>query len=656
MFFGDFNASTCGGRVNYAPAHANNPTTIADQAFAEFIESTNGTVIPPARSTWKHPFGGLNGQEAKLDFGIVYNLHEELAEAEVDWISPLHDHARVSFTIGNTVWGNIQPPKPALAPQRTPQSDKLKLEQMLPVRSVVDETCTPLALQLLDPQNQLSSSDSVQLLLDTRRSLFATLVPKRLQGMSKGKLMAHRNAEQREAITHIVSLQKALDKPLHLGKLSLAAEESFHIMDLRTELLLSREEMLAAVRKGPWKRAVETLLSSKKQLLEDTTNKQILSSRWQLEERERKAFKKEWASFSKEESSRVTLEEINQKTVVGLLVQELIPALDTAFPWEPGVWNMPDTHATMTHSSTKVATLRMAINLPNSTSDTDSGVGQIGSRGINTQDGFMWISEKPDAPVLLAEWASDIRRLTSTEAPFTLDEGFHRSIEIKTSYLPTVRDLLHRSSSWSTSHALARSLLYDTGPWKDTNRDSVIEQSYETSGLPPQACCPNLMCSNVKPVVVSGIRPTPAQSSEEPPIFTSERYLDCFCPSCWRFQDFRHNKNTVKDWSFMRNPLESGKKIEEPFLSKGLKGPLTDTEMQKVVDFYLKINKSPGPDKFQAELIKTMPPEQIRVLQKWLNEILAKGELVTKVTEAEMAGRLALLHKGGSKSDQISHW
>jgi hypothetical protein len=78
--------------------------------------------------------------------------------------------------------------------------------------------------------------------------------------------------------------------------------------------------MLSAVKKGTWKRAVETLLSSKKQFLEDTTNKQVLSSRWQVEEQERKAFKKEWASFSKEESSRVTLEEINQKTVVGLLV------------------------------------------------------------------------------------------------------------------------------------------------------------------------------------------------------------------------------------------------------------------------------------------------------------------------------------------------
>jgi len=69
--------------------------------------------------------------------------------------------------------------------------------------------------------------------------------------MSKGKLMSHRNASQREPITHIVSLQKALDKPLHLGKLSLASEESFHIMDLRTELFLSREEMLASVKKGP---------------------------------------------------------------------------------------------------------------------------------------------------------------------------------------------------------------------------------------------------------------------------------------------------------------------------------------------------------------------------------------------------------------------
>ena len=51
-----------------------------------------------------------------------------------------------------------------------------------------------------------------------------------------------------------------------------------------------------------------------------------------------------------------------------------------------------------------------------------------------------------------------------------------------------------------------------------------------------------------------------------------------------------------------------------------------------------------------------MSPEQIRVLQQWLNEVLTKGELTTKVTEKEMEGKLALLHKGGVKSDQIAHW
>jgi hypothetical protein len=75
-----------------------------------------------------------------------------------------------------------------------------------------------------------------------------------------------------------------------------------------------------------------------------------------------------------------------------------------------------------------------------------------------------------------------------------------------------------------------------------------------------------------------------------------------------------------------------------------------------VVDFYLKNSKDPGPDKFQAELIKTMSPEQIRVLQQWLNEVLTKGDLVTKVTEEEMEGKLALLHKGGPKVDQVAHW
>ena len=110
---------------------------------------------------------------------------------------------------------------------------------------------------------------------------------------------------------------------------------------------------------------METLLSSKKQFLKGTTNKQILRNHWKLEERERQAFVKEigWARFSKEETSRMTIVEINQRTVVGLTMQELIPSLETAYPWESAGWNTSGTHTVMTHSSIKVFTLCMNTNL-----------------------------------------------------------------------------------------------------------------------------------------------------------------------------------------------------------------------------------------------------------------------------------------------------
>ena len=197
MLFGDLNAIIQGGRLDYAPVHVKNPTTITDQVFTEFVEVTKGTLVPTTQVTWKNPFGGIKGQEAKLDFGIVYNLQEEIVESTVEWISPSHDHARVSFTVGDTVWGNIQSPESVLTPPNTLESDKMKLEQMLPLLSIIDENCTPLVFQLLDSQNPISNRDSVQQLLETHRSLFLKLTPKKQREKPRAKLLAHRNAEQR---------------------------------------------------------------------------------------------------------------------------------------------------------------------------------------------------------------------------------------------------------------------------------------------------------------------------------------------------------------------------------------------------------------------------------------------------------------------------
>ncbi len=188
----------------------------------------------------------------------------------------------------------------------------------------------------------------------------------------------------------------------------------------------------------------------------------------------------------------MTLGELNQRTVVGLTMQELIPSLETAYPWEPGGWNTSGTHTVMTHSSIKVFTLCINTNLHPSAISTEPYTGQIGAGGINTRNGFLWLAEGSDAPALLEEWAREVSRQTDSKTQHSIEERLLIMIIIRTSYLPEIRDILQSSSNWSTTHALSRSLLYDTGPWGDTNRDSVIEQVYEASGLPPQACCPNL--------------------------------------------------------------------------------------------------------------------------------------------------------------------
>jgi hypothetical protein len=210
ILLGDVNASIPGGRTKYAPPSDDNPTTIADQTFANFVETTKGTIVPPAQGSWEKPFDGIKGKEAKFDFAVVYNLDEDVTDGYTDWISPLHDHTRVSLAIGNFIRGDIPIPKPVSHPKEKKIQTRLKLEDIMPHLPFVDEICTPLSEQILGDHKRgdIISSDGVDLLLNTRMTTLLQNQPDQTTKKTKIKLMAYRNTEQRESKVHIMSSKR----------------------------------------------------------------------------------------------------------------------------------------------------------------------------------------------------------------------------------------------------------------------------------------------------------------------------------------------------------------------------------------------------------------------------------------------------------------
>ena len=94
--------------------------------------------------------------------------------------------------------------------------------------------------------------------------------------------------------------------------------------------------MLEAVKTGPWRQTVESHLTWKKQVLEDITTKQLRDNRWKDVKRAEQEFKEAngQANFAEENSTKRTLEEIHQDTVIGFYIQELITSADHPHPWD----------------------------------------------------------------------------------------------------------------------------------------------------------------------------------------------------------------------------------------------------------------------------------------------------------------------------------
>ena len=93
-------------------------------------------------------------------------------------------------------------------------------------------------------------------------------------------------------------------------------------------------------------------------------------------------------------------------------------------------------------------------------------------------------------------------------------EMWKKTSTVRVKNLVDLRDLLQTSTNWDPSYVLERKLIHTSGPWANTDRDAVLDQGYETSGLLPQTCYPK--CNNQKPVIVSGVREITDTSKQGP--------------------------------------------------------------------------------------------------------------------------------------------
>lgn len=71
-----------------------------------------------------------------MDFVVVYKLDEDVTDGYTDWISPLKDHARVSFTIGDLIWGDIAYFKTGLTIQGGKDANKVKARRHYPTLNI----------------------------------------------------------------------------------------------------------------------------------------------------------------------------------------------------------------------------------------------------------------------------------------------------------------------------------------------------------------------------------------------------------------------------------------------------------------------------------------------------------------------------------------
>jgi hypothetical protein len=88
----------------------------------------------------------------------------------------------------------------------------------------------------------------------------------------------------------------------------------------------------------------------------------------------------------------------------------------------------------------------------------------------------------------------------------------------------------------------------------------------------------------------------------------------------------------------------------------GVRGRLTEEELEKVLATYVKGRLSPGPDGIISELLKDTTSTERSIILQWIHEVLTTDNPGHKLSVKEVHGLVTLLHKGGGSTVRAENY
>lgn len=179
------------------------------------------------------------------------------------------------------------------------------------------------------------------------------------------------------------------------------------------------------------------------------------------------------------------LGKIWKETAVGLCIQEIIS--QTNFPQigNQSRLMMEDTIRITTVTLTQVLTIQTGPGVSFKEYESGKGISKLERWGCPTEENTLWIVEDVAAVQTLITWekGNDPTSQPNNTPKHQTVEMWKRTTTVRVQNLVELKDLLQESTEWETSYIFERKIINDPGPWESADRDTVMEQGYESSGL-----------------------------------------------------------------------------------------------------------------------------------------------------------------------------